>query len=238
MYPPRVFVLSRRTNLHTFLSQVLFFSLLALFPLGAVQAQSVELTPAQVLLFDGDHLANVPPNSILAYNFEKKGSLENFTDTVQIIVGEADGKGGKDLDVEFLTGDRRLPAASLSGFHNNAVIMFFLQNDVRELQKETGGSQVYFRNRIRNAFARPLTLQKTDFEFGGKTLTSTEIIMSPFAKDPQGVKFKQFADRTYRFVLSDDVPGEVFQLTSTTRSPKGEIITETIMTFVDMETKN
>ncbi|MFK7778250.1 MAG: hypothetical protein QM501_09025, partial [Gimesia sp.] len=161
-----------------------------------------------------------------------------FTDTVQLIVGKTGNSGGKDLEVEFLTGDRHMPAATLTGFHNNAAIMMFLQNDVRELQKATGGSMVYFRNRIRNAFARPLTLQKTSIKFDGRKISTIEIVMSPFPKDPLGARFKQYADRTYRFIMSDDIPGEVFQLGTTTRSPDGKIITETIMTFVSMGKKN
>jgi len=212
--------------------------ILALFAPAGAQAQSVALTPAQTLIFDGDHLANVPANSILSYNYTNKSRSESFTDTVQLLVGKATGNGGKDLDLEFLTGERRLPTPTLSGFQNNAAIMMFLQNDVRELEKATGGSQVYFRNRIRDAFARSLTLQKTAIEFNGKNISTVEIIISPFAKDPLGARFKQFADRTYRFVMSDDIPGEVFQLASTTRSPKGDIIAETIMTFVGMEQKN
>jgi len=224
--------------LRFFLVYLLTFSVLTLLGPARVPAQSVALTPAQTLIFDGDHLANVPPNSILSYNFTYKSSSESFTDTVQLLVGKATGNGGKDLDLEFLTGKRRLPAATLSGFHNNAAIMMFLQNDVRELEKVTGGSQVYFRNRIRDAFARPLTFKETKIEFGGKNISTVEIILSPFAKDPLGARFKQFADRTYRFVMSDDIPGEVFQLASTTRSPKGDIIAQTTMTFVSMEQKN
>ncbi len=237
-YMLSVSALCRKHHIPSFGTLILTCFVLALSSSGSALATSVELTPAQTLMFDGNHLVNVPPNSVLNYNFVSKGVSESFTDTVQLVVGKADGNGGKDLDLKFLTGERRLPAATLSGFHNNATIMIFLQNDVRELEKQTGGSQVYFRNRIRDAFARPLVLQKTEIDFNGKKISSVEIIMSPFAKDPLGVKFRQFADRTYRFVMSEDIPGEVFQMTSTTRSPKGEIIAQAIMTFVSMEKKN
>jgi hypothetical protein len=92
----------------------------------------------------------------------------------------------------------------------NPVLMYFLEHDVREMQRLTSGSADHFRRRIRLALAGASTLGELKLSYLGQTVAGQEVLVSPYLDDPNRPRFERYAHKAYRFLLSDGVPGGVF----------------------------
>lgn len=186
--------------------------------LAGSPAVAFELTEAQKLLFDTDHLRSAPDGATLDYRFRRTGTLEpGFEDRVELTVTRADGEGRHDASVRFLTGSNAVSFEPLNGFRGNPLIMLFLERDVREMKRLTGGSDLYFRNRIRYAFAADsTTVTPAQVPWDGRQVDATEVTIHPYVKDALIDRFQAFERKEYRFVLSDAVPGGLYSITAAT----------------------
>lgn len=177
------------------------------------------LSAAQIALFESNHLESIHSPVIVQYSFEGTAGTGRFADTVAIGV-EPRPDGSKDIRADFLSGDRHMPFAPVIGFNGNPVLMFFLEHDVAEMQKATGGSRTYFRNRIRRAFVDRADSRAVAIAFNGKEERGIEITLVPFHDDPMIARFGEVRDKSYRFVLVDAVPGTIYQIA--TSVPAGD----------------
>ena len=169
------------------------------------------LSAAQTALFESDHLAAIEHPSTLDYIFRHDGS-EPYQDTVALALREVHPDGSKDVSVEFLSGDRRMEFSPVTRFHGNPLIMYFLEWDVQGMHKATGGSALYFRNRIRAAFVDQAELADASITLDGRSERATAITLQPYRRDPGIERYAAFRDKRYRFVLSDAVPGKVYEI--------------------------
>ena len=96
------------------------------------------ISAAETLLFQTDHLKNVAPAATLFYEFRKTGSGEaGFDDTVELRVRAADG--GKRVSVAFFTHARKIDFPEVKSPEGNPLLLYFLERDIREMQRLTGG---------------------------------------------------------------------------------------------------
>jgi len=116
-------------------------------------------------------------------------------------------------------------------FHGNPVIMFFLERDVGEMHRLTGGSASYFRNRIREAFIDRAQVTSINVTRDGSSLPATEIVVTPFEQDQHAAVFPGLAEKRYRFVLSEAVPGRIVEIASEAPSKSGQFSTKETLTF-------
>jgi hypothetical protein len=185
-------------------------------PGGAARAQDAPpLSPAQVALFESDHMAQINRPERLEYRFSREAAdpAGDYTDRVWLDVRPR-SDGLKDIWVDFLSGERHRPFAPLMGFRGNPALMFFLEHDVEEMRRQTGGAATYFRNRIRQAFVDRAQLGPTELDRDGRRQKATEITLAPFRGDVHLALFPGLADKVYRFVLSDAVPGTLYEIAS------------------------
>ena len=195
---------------------------------------------AEKTLFMDDHFHQFGKKPVtLRYTFRKTGSLEApYTDEAWVDVKPATGEApGHAVSTRFLTKDHQLDLPDISSAEGNPVIMYFLERDVREMQRVTKGQANYYRKRIRLALADSADVKPFKFKFAGKELNGTEITVYPYLDDPAKSRFARYADKTYRFILSDQVPGTVYEMHTLMRdsSPGGDgkpLIDETL-TFAD-----
>jgi hypothetical protein len=169
------------------------------------------LSAAQVALFESDHLGGIQHPATLEYAFYHDGS-DPCADTVALILREVHEDGSKDVSVEFLSGDHRMEFAPVSRFHGNPLIMYFLEWDVQEMHKATGGSALYFRNRIREGFVDQAQVEDASINLDGRPRPATAITLQPYRRDPGIERYPAFRDKSYRFVLSDAVPGKIYEI--------------------------
>ncbi|PWC35382.1 hypothetical protein [Azospirillum sp. TSO22-1] len=189
---------------------------------GALAAAN-ELTPAQTLLFDTDQLKNLPQASIVRYRFHKDGALEpGFDDAAELTVGALGPDGRRDLDVRFLTPPRGLDFEPFKQFRGNPLVMLFLERDVREMKRLTGGSDLYFRNRIRHALARPDTeVRPVTVDWQGNKVPATEVVIHPYVADELIERYRKFEHKEYRIIVSEAVPGMLYAARAMTPAADG-----------------
>jgi hypothetical protein len=180
-------------------------------------AHAQEYSAAQVALFDTPHLANIDKPTTLHYVFRHQGTLEQaFDDVVDMTITAITPEGRKNVTFNFLSDKHHQDFPPMEGFRGNPIIMMFLEHDVTALSQQTGGSSLYFRNRIRDAFVDRATAEPTTVNFNGRDVAATRITLQPFLQDPLRDRFEKFAEKTYEFLLAPEVPGGVYSLRAMT----------------------
>ena len=188
---------------------VLLFGMTGAIPLCAADDL---YSQAEQNLFLENHLRDIKQAQVLHYDFKQTGTLEkNFEDAVLVSVKPRSGKG-RSVQVAYLSGERKVSLPALEDAQGNPVILYFLEQDVREMHRRLGGSENYFRKRIRLALSQAADVHPVTVKFGGKDIVASEVIVHPFANDPMKARLQNFENKAYAFTLSDQVPGGVYQL--------------------------
>ncbi|MFC5477218.1 hypothetical protein [Massilia suwonensis] len=186
---------------------------------GGVMAQPI--SPAEVLLFETDHLPRMQAPATLVYEFRKLSNVEPaFTDSVQLDVSRA--KGQVHAALRFLTGARMHTLPDVDDAHGNPVLLGFLEHDIAEMRRLTGGSVTYFRKRIRMALANAAKVSPQRITYQGKTVEGKAVRIQPYLDDPMRARFENYVRKTYTFVLSDEVPGGIYQISTSLASTGAE----------------
>ena len=201
----------RRIDAAAFLATIV-----ALVPSLGQASDEHSYSPAQIALFESDHLHAVANQEVLAYAFEHHGGADgDFSDRVTEKISAVNDNGTRDVEVTFLTGKHAVGYPMATNFRGNPLLMYFLEHDVVEMHQATKGAALYFRNRIRDAFLEQAETRPVSFTFDGKQEKGTEITVRPFRKDPMIDRFPAFADKTYHFILSDAIPGTIYEISTT-----------------------
>jgi hypothetical protein len=191
----------------------------ALLAAGSAAAQAI--SPAEVLLFETDHLARIKAPVVLVYDFRKVSNIEpGFTDTVQLDLTQA--KGQVNAALRFLSGERKSTLPVVEDAHGNPVLLGFLERDIAEMKRLTGGSASYFRKRIRMALANGAQVSARPISYGGQAVQAKAVRIQPYLDDPLHARFERYVRKTYTFVLSEAVPGGVYQLSTSLANPAGK----------------
>jgi hypothetical protein len=178
----------------------------------AASAQE-RISAAETLLFQTDHLKNVAPPATLSYAFTKTGSAESgFDDTVKLRIRSVGG--AKRVAVAFFTGERKIAFPEVTGAEGNPVLLCFLERDIHEMQRLTGGKSGYFRKAIRLALARSAKLSRTRLSYAGRESAAREVSITPYVDDPLRDRMGKYASKTYVFTLSAAVPGGIYSVRS------------------------
>jgi hypothetical protein len=114
-------------------------------------------------------------------------------------------------------------------------VIVFLQRDVTQMAHLTGGAAGYFQQQVRKAFTEPAEADAIEIEVDGRKLAATRLVIRPFARDPNILRFPVFRDKAYEFVVSEGVPGGIYRLAARTSDPKdGHLILEESLTFEEV----
>jgi hypothetical protein len=181
------------------------------------------VSPAETLLFETDHLARTKAPATLTYDFRKVSNVEaGFTDTVELGLTREGGRVHARL--RFLSGERQREVPDIDDVHGNPVLLGFLERDIAEMKRLTGGSTTYFRKRIRMALAQGAQLTRQPISFQGKTHDARVVRIQPYLDDPLHARFEQYVRKTYTFVLSEEVPGGVYRIATSLGNEGGRVI--------------
>jgi hypothetical protein len=184
---------------------------LVLLPAGSAWAEPV--SPAEVLLFETDHLARMTAPATLVYEFRKLSNVEPaFTDSVQLDVSRS--KGQFRAVLHFLSGERKRDLPMVDDVHGNPVLLGFLERDIAEMKRLTGGSAMYFRKRIRMALANGAQVTPQRITYQGKAIQGQAVRIQPYVDDPLHARFENYVRKTYTFVISDAIPGGVYRVST------------------------
>jgi hypothetical protein len=193
------------------LTRTVLAALLALLPCLALAAD--DISAAERALFMTNHLAALPAPAKLQYTFRKSGSLEpGFEDRATVNWQAKPGAACCTASTEFMSGPRRVQLPEMDAAQGNPVILYFLERDIREMQRLTGGKPNYFRKRIRMALAQGASMHKVVVNYQGHSVEASEFVISPYLDDPLRARFEKLATKSYVFTLSSEVPGGVVSI--------------------------
>lgn len=194
-------------------------SLAATTETAATQASSApvqEISPAEVMLFQMDHLQHISTPIDLTYAYKKvNDSGPAVDDQVHVDVTKINPDGSATVSLRFLTGTRKLEIPKVENSRGNPLLLGFLEWDIGQMKQQTGGSTNYFRKRIRMALADAAQVRPTTFMYNGKKLEGQEISIHPYRNDPMHARFEKYVNKRYVFILSNQVTGGVYQIGST-----------------------
>jgi hypothetical protein len=183
----------------------------------AASGNAQDYSQAERLLLMSPQFARIKPPLKIGYQFHQTSTLKDdasFDDRVTLTLTPlAKGRCCK-ASGEFLSGARRLALPEVEQVEGNPVTMFFLERDIREMNRRTKGSASYFRKRLRMALYEGATVSDIQVSYRGKVVAARQILIRPYLDDPNKDRFSQLAGKQYVFVLSDAVPGTVVSIRS------------------------
>jgi hypothetical protein len=192
-------------------------------------------------LFDKAHLKNIKQPTKLKYHFHRESFTEGSRDdVVEMDVSNIRNTGRCDLAFNFFTGQYNRPYEGMSNKRGNAVAVLFLEYDVHEMKRLTGGEWRYFQRKLRWSFAEGADKKEVDLEFEGKTVKGYQYVVQPYVKDPKNSRYKLYANKYYMITLSEDIPGELYQVRTVVPDGKtwkegDPVLLEETLTFVGYE---
>ena len=192
-------------------------------------------------LFDKAHLKNITRPGTLHYQYEKKSFIDgNRKDTVDVIVSNIRNTGRKDTRFLFFTGKHNRPYTERENQQGNPAFVLYLEFDIRDLERLTGGSWAYFQRKIRWAFAKGANTKEVDIDYQGTKIKGIQYTIQPFIDDPKNSRYALYSGKYYIFTLSEDIPGEIYQVRTIVPDGKtwqqgDEVLTEESLTFSSFE---
>jgi len=183
------------------------------------EESSRELSAAENDILMPGHFDNVEKPVRIRYEFKRSGTYEEgFEDRVIMDIKEIHDDGTVTLDLDFFSGPRKV---KFVGPHNeknvpvNSTIFIYLQGDVYEMTRLANRDpqlNFYFNKKIRNALVSDYDTEKVTVPYQGKQVEATKYTITPYAEDPNRVDYDKFADKRYEFVMSDVIPGKLYQI--------------------------
>lgn len=207
--------------------------------LAASGAAAQDITAAEKLLFQTSHLQNVAAPKVLRYRYVRQDAEgTGFSDEVLIDVAAKNSDGSARVSSEFLHGERQLPIPAVQEAQGNPALLGFLERDIAEMKRLTGGSTSYFRKRIRMALAENARIEDVTVDYDGRQVRGQKVAIQPYLNDPMGEKMPRYLGKQYVFILSDAIPGSVYRLSATVpaaapaaKGGAGAALVEESMTF-------
>ena len=195
----------------------------------AVAAETVTDRVFGAGLFDG---VTEPTKLHYRYEMEGQGIEAPVTGKIELDVREIATDGGKSVYVDMFDGPNERKFGPIAAREQNPLVLVFLQRDVTEMAKLTGGAAGYFQQQIRRSFNEPAESSPVDVMLGDRKLAGTKLVIHPFRSDPNIARFPQFKEKAYEFVVADGVPGGLYQLASRVPDVRdGHMILEESVTF-------
>jgi hypothetical protein len=181
------------------------------------------------LVYGNDHLATLPDSGTLVYEYRMEGDIlpEPFVDDFKLAFSRIQDDEDADwtFTITMFTEGRTLTLPAMPATSVNPIFLVYFQRDANGMTANTGGSVHFFRNLLRTAMNRPGTAEPMTIEFDGEPVAAMRVTFMPFGGDGEGQRLKAFSQKLYSIVLSDAVPGQVYELQTTVPAADGSGIT-------------
>jgi len=207
---------------------------------GMVDPDEYKFSNAEYKLWMDKHLLNIDKTVRLHYEFEKTGSYEEgFDDDVYLDIIEINEDGTRNAKLEFFTEERtqEVSASNVQKITGNPVIGIYMQGDVYEMSRLTEGGWKYFHRIIKLAIADNNESEPVTIEFDGKEYQGEKITLHPFEQIHQKDRLREFSDKRYEFIMSEEIPGKLYQIWTVINDPENPSVPllEERLTLVNVE---
>ncbi len=186
---------------------------------GMTAEGAAQISPAERLIFMTDHLHGMGRNIELDYALSDSDPAATGTDAVAVRVVSTGNANG---DARVFDHGTAVPLPN-AGLPCNPVIIYFLEQDIAEMERLTGGKRRYFQQRLRLALAAGPKIETVTTRIGGKTLTARQIVVQPYLADPNAARFMRYTGERYTFLIADGVPGQVAMIRTEVPGPNDDI---------------
>ena len=210
----------------------------SLFALSATNVSAVTgFSDVNNELFDQANLKNILKPATLHYKYKKQSYIDgDREDTIDVIVTNIRNTGRRDTRFEFFTGEYKRPYQDRNNQQGNGIFVLYLEFDIRELDRLTGGEWAYFQRKIRWALSKGAKSEEIEVDYQGNKVKAMQYTIQPFINDPKNARYTLYASKYYIFTLSEEIPGEIYQIRTIVPDGKtwqegDDIITEEILTF-------
>jgi hypothetical protein len=174
-------------------------------------ASAAGFSEAEHLLFQQPHLDNVRPPRSLLYRYASDGPEGHVDDLVRLVLTAGSAGACCSVRAEYLTASRALHLPDITDARSNPVLLYFLEQQVRGLQRRTGGQAAHFRRMTRLSLAAASITGGT-VRWDGADVPSRTVRVAPYLQDRYRDRFEAESRTEYDFVLADAVPGRVYRL--------------------------
>ncbi len=188
-------------------------------------------------LFDKAHLKNISKPVTLHYKYKKQSFIDGEReDTIDVVVTNIRNTGRRDTHFDFFTGKANRPYQDRNNQQGNGIFVLYLEFDIHELERLTGGKWNYFQRKIRWALAKGAKSEKVEIDYQGEKVKAMQYTIQPFINDPKNARYALYASKYYIFTLSESIPGEIYQIRTIVPDGKtwqegDEVVTEEVLTF-------
>jgi hypothetical protein len=171
---------------------------------------------AEKLLFLQTHLSNIEPPRTLRYRYVLEGGTESrIVDQATLVLTRGPDGRCCAARADYLSGERALRLPEIPDARSNPVLLYFLEHQVRQLQARTRGAAAHFRRRARLALADAATVTTGTVRWNNADVPARTVRIAPYLDDPYRDRFAAESRTEYAFVVSDAVPGVIYQMRAT-----------------------
>lgn len=206
---------------------------------GRVDPDVFEFSNTEEKLWMDKHLLNIDKPARLHYVFEKTGTYEEgFIDDVYLDIVQLNVDGTRDTVLNFFSAEKqqRVTEDNVSNVVGNPVIGVYLQGDVYEMSRLTGGHWKYFQRQLKLAMADSNESKETVIKFNDAEYKGEKIVLLPFENISNKHRLKEFSDKRYEFIMSDDIPGKLYQIKTviTDQENPDHVLVEEVLTLTSV----
>ena len=190
---------------------------------GMVDPDVFEFSNAEHKLWMDKHLLNIVQPARLHYEFVKTGSYEEgFIDDVFLDIIEINEDGTRNTTLEFFTEERKqkVSPSNVEKITGNPVIGIYMQGDVYEMSRLTDGDWKYFHKMIKLAIGDNNESEPVTINLAGKEFQGEKITLYPFERIPKKSRLREFSDKRYEFIMSEEIPGKLYQIWTVINDPE------------------
>ena len=174
---------------------------------------------AERLVFLHEHLGASRQPRVLRYAYVAEAAGKPQVTDRAVLTLDKDAAGQCcHAHGDYLSGAMAVNLPDIPDARANPVLLYFLEGEVRLLQRTTAGQAAHFRRRIRQALADTATVSDTTVQWGGRSVPAKTVRVAPYLDDPYRGRFEEQAATEYSFVLADAVPGGVYAASATVPS--------------------
>jgi hypothetical protein len=223
-------------NLSALVLKAAFIVVAALECGGTAMAEDSRPEDPASLLFEAPQWAAARPGATLSYRYTRKSANEalygpSFEDRIRLHIEKGDAEATRTVRVELFGRERRRAAGPFEDVSSNPVLMLFLEHHLEQLSRSVHANPRYLKNAIRAALRDKYRIEAGESAVDGRPVKTWRVLIAPFIDDPNKARMNGLEGLAYTLAVSEEVPGQVAELTAKATRPDGVAALEETLVY-------